>query len=81
MELQSSRLTARIADDGSPILLLDQDRSQWDPVHIVRGLAALDRAEAAANELGPCTLQAVIAACHARAETAEATDWVRIAQL
>ncbi|HEY6685903.1 MAG TPA: RNA polymerase sigma factor [Propionibacteriaceae bacterium] len=81
MELQSSRLTARIADDGSPILLLDQDRSQWDPVHIVRGLAALERAEALTGELGPYTLQAAIAACHARAETAEAIDWVRIAQL
>ena len=85
MELQSSRLAARAAEDGSPILLLDQDRSRWDPVHIMRGLAALDRAEALAEalatELGPYALQAAIAACHARAETAEATDWVRIADL
>jgi RNA polymerase sigma factor (sigma-70 family) len=81
MELQSSRLAARTAEDGSPILLLDQDRSQWDPVHIMRGLAALDRAEALATELGPYALQAAIAACHSRAETAEATDWVRIADL
>jgi predicted RNA polymerase sigma factor len=81
MELQSSRLAARIAEDGSPILLLDQDRSRWDPVHIMRGLAALERAEAMTTELGPYGLQAAIAACHARAETAEATDWVRIAEL
>jgi RNA polymerase sigma factor (sigma-70 family) len=81
MELQSSRLAARTAEDGSPILLLDQDRSRWDPVHIMRGLAALDRAEAFSTELGPFALQAAIAACHARAETAEATDWVRIADL
>jgi predicted RNA polymerase sigma factor len=61
---------------------VDQDRAQWDPVHVMRGLAALDRAEALATELGLCTpggdyaLQAAIAACHhARAETAEATDW------
>jgi predicted RNA polymerase sigma factor len=81
MELQSSRLAARTAEDGSPILLLVQDRSRWDPVHIMRGLAALDRAEALATELGPYALQAAIAACHARAETAEATDWVRIADL
>jgi predicted RNA polymerase sigma factor len=81
MELQSSRLAARSAADGSPILLLDQDRSRWDPVHIMRGLAALDRAEALATELGPYALQAAIAASHARAETAEATDWVPIADL
>jgi RNA polymerase sigma factor (sigma-70 family) len=81
MELQSSRLAARVAEDGSPILLLDQDRSRWDPVHIMRGLTALERAEALGLELGPYGLQAAIAACHARAETAEATDWVRIADL
>jgi predicted RNA polymerase sigma factor len=81
MELQSSRLAARIAEDGSPILLLDQDRSRWDPVHIMRGLAALERAEASTTELGSYALQAAIAACHARAETAEATDWARIADL
>jgi predicted RNA polymerase sigma factor len=81
MELQSSRLGARIAEDGSPILLLDQDRSRWDPVHIMRGLTALEGAQELATELGPYTLQAAIAACHARAETPEATDWVRIADL
>jgi RNA polymerase sigma factor (sigma-70 family) len=81
MELQSSRLAARTAEDGTPILLLDQDRSRWDPVHIMRGLTALERAEASTTELGPYALQAAIAACHARAETAEATDWVRIAEL
>jgi predicted RNA polymerase sigma factor len=81
MELQSSRVAARTAPDGSPILLLDQDRSRWDPVHIVRGLSALDRAMTSATDLGPYALQAAIAACHARAETAEATDWVRIAEL
>ena len=81
MELQSSRLAARVNEDGSPILLQDQDRSQWDPVHVMRGLSALDRAEGLASELGPYALQAAIAACHARAETAEATDWVRIAEL
>jgi len=81
MELQTSRLTVRVAEDGSPILLLDQDRSQWDPVHIARGFIALDRAHALGTELGPYALQAAIAAQHARADTAEATDWVRIAQL
>ncbi|HEX5907164.1 MAG TPA: DUF6596 domain-containing protein [Propionibacteriaceae bacterium] len=81
LELQSSRLAARVAEDGSPILLLDQDRSRWDPVHIARGLAALARAETLATQLGPYALQAAIAACHARAETAEATNWVRIAKL
>jgi RNA polymerase sigma factor (sigma-70 family) len=81
MELQSSRLAARTAADGSPILLLDQDRSRWDPVHIVRGLSALDRATMSSTALGPYALQAAIAACHARAETAEATDWVHIAEL
>jgi RNA polymerase sigma factor (sigma-70 family) len=81
IELQSSRLAGRVAADGSPILLLDQDRSRWDPVHIMRGLGALERAESLTTELGPYALQAAIAACHARAETAEATDWVRIADL
>jgi RNA polymerase sigma factor (sigma-70 family) len=81
LELQSSRLAARVAEDGSPILLLDQDRSRWDPVHIARGLAVLERAEALGTQLGPYGQQAAIAACHARAETAEATDWVRIAEL
>jgi predicted RNA polymerase sigma factor len=81
MELQSSRVAARVAEDGSPILLLDQDRSRWDPVHIMRGLAALDRAQVLSTELGPYALQAAIAGCHARAGTANGTDWVRIADL
>ena len=81
MELQSSRLAARTSEDGSPILLLDQDRAWWDPVHIMRGLAALERTEALSTQLGPYGLQAAIAACHARAETVETTDWVRIADL
>ena len=81
MELQSSRLAARRAQDGSPILLLDQDRSQWDPVHIMRGLSALDQAQARASDLGPYGLQAAIAACHVRADTPAATDWVQIAGL
>jgi predicted RNA polymerase sigma factor len=68
MKPQSSRLAARTADDGRPILLLDQDRSRWDPMHIADGLAALERAEAFATELGPYALQAAIAACHALAE-------------
>jgi len=80
MELQASRTRARTAPDGSPILLLEQDRSRWDLLLIGRGLKALDRAKAA-GPLGPYGLQAEIAACHARARTAEATDWPRIAAL
>ena len=67
--------------DGEPVLLLDQDRSRWDPLLIGRGLAALERAEALRGPLGPYGLQAAIAACHARARDAEETDWVRIAAL
>ncbi len=78
MELQASRIPARTAPDGSPILLQDQDRRRWDRLLIRRGLAALDRAGSA---LGPYVLQASIAACHARAATADATDWTRIATL
>ncbi|HEY7273483.1 MAG TPA: RNA polymerase sigma factor [Actinoplanes sp.] len=78
MELQASRIPARTAPDGSPILLQDQDRRRWDRLLIRRGLAALDRAD---GTLGPYVLQASIAACHARAVTAEATDWTRIAAL
>jgi len=81
MELQASRLRARVGPDGEAVRLLDQDRGRWDPLLIRRGLAALARAEAAAAEPGPYTLQAAIAACHARARTAEATDWPRIAAL
>ena len=78
MELQASRIPARTAPDGSPILLQDQDRRRWDRLLIRRGLAALDRADGA---LGPYVLQASIAACHARAASADATDWTRIAAL
>ena len=82
MELQASRLRARRAPDGSPVLLADQDRSRWDLLLIGRGLRALDRAEAAAGgALGPYTLQAAIAACHARARRVEDTDWERIVAL
>jgi predicted RNA polymerase sigma factor len=81
MELQSSRLKARIAKDGTPILLNDQDRSRWDRVLIRRGLAALERAERLGGSLRPYALQAAIAACHARAKAPEDTDWTRIAAL
>jgi RNA polymerase sigma-70 factor, ECF subfamily len=81
MEIQASRAGARIGPSGEPILLLDQDRARWDRVLIHRGLAALERAEALAAEPGPYTLQAAIAACHARALTAAETDWERIADL
>lgn len=83
MEIQASRLYARVAPNGDPILLLDQDRGRWDHMLIRRGLAALDRAEREAAlqaiGLGPYALQAEIAACHARARTAAETDWGRIA--
>jgi RNA polymerase sigma factor (sigma-70 family) len=83
MEIQASRLHARVGPRGEPILLLDQDRSRWDQLLIRRGLAALKRAEklGAGVALGPYTLQAAIAACHARARTAGETDWHRIAAL
>ncbi len=81
MELQSSRLGARTGPGGEPVLLLDQDRSRWDPTHLRRGLAALDRAESLAVEPGTYALQAAIAACHARARRSDETDWVRIAVL
>ncbi len=81
LEIQASRLGARLGPDGEPILLLDQDRSRWDPLLIVRGVAALKRAEKLPAPLGPYGLQAAIAACHARALEAEETDWVRIAAL
>ena len=79
MEIQVSRLPARLDPAGQPVLLLDQDRRRWDRLHIRRGLAALVRAEDLGG--GPYTLQAAIAACHARARTAEETDWPRIAAL
>jgi RNA polymerase sigma factor (sigma-70 family) len=81
LELQASRLRARTARDGTPILLLDQDRARWDRLLITRGLASLDRALALPTPAGPYTLQAAIAACHARAPTARDTDWVKIAAL
>ena len=81
MEIQASRLRARVGPSGEPVLLLDQDRGRWDRLLIGRGLAALDRAESLAQSRGPYTIQAAIAACHARARTADATDWTRIAAL
>jgi RNA polymerase sigma-70 factor (ECF subfamily) len=81
LEIQASRLDARLGPKGEPVLLLDQDRSRWDPLLIVRGLAALRRSEELPAPLGPYGLQAAIAACHARAIEAEDTDWVRIAAL
>jgi predicted RNA polymerase sigma factor len=81
MEIQASRARARVGPDGAPVLLLEQNRARWDHVLIGRGLAALARAEAQGGTLGPYTLQAAIAACHARARTPEATDWPRIAAL
>jgi RNA polymerase sigma-70 factor, ECF subfamily len=81
MEIQASRSAARVGPGGEPILLLDQDRSRWDWVLVRRGLAALERSVSLAESLGPYALQAAIAACHARARTAEETDWVRMAAL
>ncbi|MFL6125786.1 RNA polymerase sigma factor, partial [Actinophytocola sp.] len=81
MEIQASRARARTARDGTPVLLNDQDRSRWDQLLIRRGLAALDRAAALGQPMGPYVLQAEIAACHARARTPEETDWPRIAAL
>ena len=82
MEIQASRLAARVGPAGEPVLLLDQDRSRWDQLLIRRGIAALARAEALAREAGagsgPYALQAALAACHARARTADATDWAQI---
>ena len=81
MELQASRMGARLDPDGRPVLLLDQDRSRWDGVLLRRGLAALARAESLGLPPGPYFLQAAIAACHARARTAGETDWRAIARL
>ncbi|MDG0023595.1 RNA polymerase sigma factor [Trinickia sp. Y13] len=81
MELQASRLHARVDASGRPVLLAEQDRSRWDPLLIRRGLAALARAEALGGALGPYALQAALAACHARAHRAEDTDWARIVAL
>jgi RNA polymerase sigma-70 factor, ECF subfamily len=81
MEIQASRLAARTSPSGEPILLLGQNRARWDQLLIRRGLAALDQAEALGGIAGPYSLQAAIAACHARAPRAENTDWARIATL
>ena len=81
MEIQASRAAARVGPSGEPILLLDQNRARWDQLLIRRGLAALERADQLGGGQGPYALQAAIAACHARARTAEETDWRRIAAL
>lgn len=81
MEIQTSRTRARTGADGSPVLLLDQDRSRWDRLLIQRGFAALTRARQLRGALGPYALQAAIAACHAQAATAEQTDWKTIVAL
>jgi RNA polymerase sigma-70 factor, ECF subfamily len=81
MEIQASRSRARIGPAGEPILLLEQNRAHWDQLLIRRGLTALKRAEDLGGACGPYALQAAIAACHARARTAEETDWARIAAL
>jgi len=81
MEIQASRMRARLDAGGKPILLMAQDRSRWDQLLIGRGLAALGRAEQLVGVPGPYQLQAAIAACHARARTPEATDWPRIVAL
>ncbi|HEX6643801.1 MAG TPA: RNA polymerase sigma factor [Gemmatimonadales bacterium] len=81
MEIQASRLRARVGPGGDPVLLMDQDRSRWDRLLIGRGIASLGRAASLGGALGPYALQAAIAACHARAARAEDTDWARIATL
>ena len=81
MELQASRFHARTSPSGEPVLLEDQDRARWDHLLIRRGLAALSRAEGSGQPVGVYTVQAAIAACHARARRATDTDWARIAAL
>ena len=81
MELQHARAAARTEADGTPVLLLEQDRSRWDGLLIRRGLAALDRATSLRRPVGPYVLQAEIAACHARARSADETSWARIAEV
>jgi RNA polymerase sigma factor (sigma-70 family) len=81
MEIQASRLGARVGPSGEPILLLDQDRTRWDRLLVGRGLTALERAERLGRALGPYALQGAIAACHARARAADETDWTRITAL
>ncbi|HET8864013.1 MAG TPA: RNA polymerase sigma factor [Solirubrobacterales bacterium] len=82
MEIQASRARARIGPSGEPVLLLEQNRARWDPLLVRRGLAALEKAERLSRgAFGPYTVQAAIAACHARARSAGETDWERIAAL
>ncbi len=81
MEIQASRSRARVGPSGEPILLLDQNRAQWDQLLIRRGLAALERAQRLGTAFGPYALQAAIAACHARALTPEDTEWQRMVAL
>ena len=81
MEIQASRLRARVSPSGEPIPLLEQNRGRWDQLLIQRGFAALIRAERLGGALGPYRLQAAIAACHARARNPEDTDWEQIAAL
>jgi RNA polymerase sigma-70 factor, ECF subfamily len=81
MEIQASRSRARVGPDGEPIVLLEQNRALWDGLLIRRGLVALERAERLGEARGPYALQAAIAACHARARSADQTDWPRIAEL
>ena len=81
LEIQASRLKARVSPSGEPILLFDQNRAQWDQLLIRRGLAALERAEKLGGARGPYALQASIAACHARARAPEDTDWAAIVGL
>jgi RNA polymerase sigma factor (sigma-70 family) len=81
MELQASRLRARVGPEGQPVLFADQDRARWDHLLVQRGLAGLRRAQERSGALGPYTLQAAIAACHARALSVEETDWPRIVAL
>jgi RNA polymerase sigma-70 factor, ECF subfamily len=81
MELQASRADARVSASGDPVLLLEQNRARWDQLLIRRGLAALERAMSVGTSLGPYSMQAAIAACHATAQTAAETDWIRIVAL
>jgi predicted RNA polymerase sigma factor len=81
MEIQASRTKARVGPSGEAIVLLDQNRALWDHLLIRRGLAALERAERLGGAGGPYTIQAALAACHARARTPDETDWARIVSL
>ncbi|MCM3731546.1 RNA polymerase sigma factor [Fictibacillus nanhaiensis] len=81
MEIQSSRLKTRVSPTGEPVLLMEQNRAQWDRLLIGRGLAALERSQKLGPPFGPYSLQAAITACHAQAPTVAETDWIRIAAL